>query len=299
MTREHATTAIAFADVSGSTRLFEELGDRRAREVIGGTLSELSEIVEIHEGRVVKLIGDELMATFPDAARALRATSAMQSHVTEMTAPEGVSIAIRVGVHHGDVILEEGDVYGDAVNVAARMVGMATAGQIITTRETADEVTEDMPISARSLGSLKVRGKAENMEICEVIWQEDTEDLTAMADAETRRVLKELDRTGLVLHYRDRRIEVEKASFKMGRGGLNHLVVNDSVVSRTHARIEHRNNKFFLRDHSTNGTYIRMGTDPEIFVHREEVHLHGEGEISLGQSASKEGAETIRYVCRR
>ena len=85
----------------------------------------------------------------------------------------------------------------------------------------------------------------------------------------------------------------------MGRGGLNHLVVRDSVVSRSHATIEHRNNKFFLLDHSTNGTYIRMGADREIFVHREEVHLHGEGQISLGQSVTTEGGEPIRYVCRR
>lgn len=299
MTRERTSTAIAFADVSNSTRLFERLGDRRARDVIGRVLSDLAEIAEENEGRVVKVIGDEIMVTFPRVVNALLATSAMQHHVSEKTAPEGVSLAIRVGLHHGDVILEEGDVFGDAVNVAARMVGIATAGQIITTRETADVVTDDMEISARSLGSLKVRGKAENMEICEVLWEEETEELTAMADARTREALEDVSGPGLVLRYGDERIEVERSSFKMGRGGLNHLVVKDSVVSRSHATIEHRNNKYFLLDHSTNGTYIRTGGDPEIFVHREEVHLHGEGQISMGQSASSESAEPIRYVCRR
>ncbi len=296
MARKAATLSIVFADISGSTRLYESLGDSVARELIAHCLAVMTEYIEKSGGRVIKTIGDEIMCTFPTADQAVEASIGMQEGVAE-DLPEinpntPSTMAIRVGLHHGPAILEGGDVFGDAVNVAARMAGLAKGGQIITTQDTAESLHPALRSSTRHLDRIPVKGKSEDIDIFEVIWQ--SEDVTRMATG----LLKSQDRPGqLVLNYdgREMRLDQDMPPMILGRGKKADMIINDSMASREHARIECRRGKFVLTDMSTNGTYVLTPDGPS-YLRREDIVLSGEGKITLGRDLS-EATEVVNFLC--
>ena len=289
--------AIVFADMCGSSKLFDRVGNERALHIVSHALGILSDLTAQHRGQVIKTIGDEVMATFPDATCAAEAVCAMQHAVKADRQLAEIDASIKVGLHIGDVILENGDVYGDAVNVAARMVGLAKGDQIMTTQETAERLPLALQRTTRRLGQVRVRGKALPIELCELVWQQDTEELTMIGTLPWSPDREE-EGGKLILEYgTDRRVvEAHGPSFQMGRGEGNDLVIKERGVSRTHATVEFRKGFFVLADRSTNGTYVRMGSEV-VFVHRDQTHLLKQGVISLGQTPTNDPAGVIRYRC--
>jgi adenylate cyclase len=288
--------AIVFADISGSTRLFETLGDVTARHMVSSCLELLSEVTERHGGTVIKTIGDEVMCTFPDAESAVTAACEMHEAVeeesTEMTANGPVTLRIRIGLHFGPAILEGGDVFGDAVNVAARMAAQSKAGQIITTEFTVDQLPPILKASTRFIDRAQVKGKKETIDIYEVIWQQ--EDVTRMSTA----VIMGHEVTARMLlsyHERELKIDDDRTVAVLGRSKSADVTVNESLASRQHVRIEYRRGKFFIVDQSTNGTYVRMSNGEESFLRREEMPLVGSGHISLGRSFKEDPQEVVRF----
>ena len=177
MTQSRPQT-ILFADVSGSTRLFETKGDHEARRLIANVLGALTKVCEQHGGRVIKTIGDEIMCTFPAALNGVLAACDMQRRMGRDIDFVRDSLAVRIGMHHGDALVEDdGDVYGDAVNTAARMASLAKREQVVTTAATYDSLTGKVP-EARSLGKARVSGKLLPIEIVDIVWQEDTSGMT-------------------------------------------------------------------------------------------------------------------------
>lgn len=290
--------AIVFADVSNSTRLFEERGDIEARRIIAAVLTALSEVVQRNGGTVIKTIGDEVMCTFPGAVDAIVAACGMQRRVTQDPAFLRDALGIRIGLHHGDALLENGDVYGDAVNTAARMASLAKRDQIVTTASTFRGSTSVGGMRARSLGRTRVRGKLLPIEIVDVIWQEDTSSVTMVQRA--IRVEENTDRSQtLTLRFRGQVIELAPTSppFAMGRDASNALVVDAEWVSRIHASIEYKNGHYMLADQSTNATYVQFADDEELRLHRDEVHLRKSGAVSLGQTISAGSANILYFQC--
>lgn len=287
-----SSLAILFADISGSTRLYETLGDQAALRRIALCLGMLEGVVRRCNGEVVKTIGDELLCAFPDPAAAVDAAMAMQRAILEENGP----LRIRIGLHHGEVIRENGDVFGDAVNLAARMTELAVADQVITTRASITGLPPRLAASVRFLGRTSVKGKREDVEICEIIWHNDSE-MTVMPTllpgtaARTARI-------ALTLSHAGRRLALDgqHASASIGRETGNDLVVNDPMASRRHARIELRNGKFVLTDQSTNGTYVFLG-DKMIFLHREELPLAGSGHFALGHKTPPGAPEAVTFSC--
>lgn len=291
------SATVLFADICGSTRLFEKHGDIRARQIETRVLNVLAAETGAHDGVVIKTIGDEIMSRFPDAARAVRAACAMHQALKEDAELAQLNIAVKVGLHHGPALVEDDDMFGDAVNVAARMVSLSKADQIITTRETVGYLPAEVKRMTRSLGQSRVRGKQEEMEICEVIWHDSTS-LTQMSSG-YQEVLRGLLFARLVLEYRGKKIELAPAaqSFTLGRGEKSSLVVDRELVSRSHADIEFRQGKFVLVDHSTNGTYLLLENGERFFVRREEFTLYDRGIICLGQAVAENNPDLIRYQC--
>ncbi|MFW5853704.1 MAG: adenylate/guanylate cyclase domain-containing protein [Thermodesulfobacteriota bacterium] len=299
MSYEKATMTVLFADICQSTRLFETCGDIRAREIVSRTLAPLMAITRARGGCVVKTIGDEIMCTFPDPEAAVVSACEMQHAVHKDSALAPWPIAIRIGFHQGDVLQENGDVFGDAVNLASRMVDIAKADQIITTGRTARGVSQDACGGRRDLGRMRVRGKSEPLEIIEILWHDDISVITVLNRPPLNKEI--LSFAKLVLRHRDLKIEVLETDppFTMGRGDHNRLHIDDPSVSRQHAVIEYRKNRYTLIDRSTNGTYVRMNETDPIFLHREELYLHGQGVISLGQEIEADHPELIRFKCRQ
>jgi adenylate cyclase len=295
--QEQAT--LLFADICGSTGLFERYGDLRARQIETRVLDLLAVRTINHQGTVIKTIGDEIMSCFPDAESGIGAACEMQQGIKDDLVLAELGIAIRIGLHHGPVLFENHDVFGDAVNVAARMVALAKADQIITTRETVGYLSADSRQAIRGLGRSWVRGKQNEMEIAEVIWYE-SDSLTQMSVGETQKILRNQLYARLSLDYRGRNVELAPSAqvFNIGRGPKNDLVVDRELVSRSHAVIEFRQGKFVLKDNSTNGTYLLMENGARFFVRREEFILHERGVICLGQAAFEQNPDIIQYECK-
>src|SRR5690606_8532036 len=182
--------AILFADVVGSTQLYEQLGDIKAREMVARCLDIMREATEINRGTVIKTMGDEVMATFPTPDDAMNAAKRMQERISadsELAHEQG-HVAIRIGCHFGSVVQEQRDIFGSAVHVANRMTSQAKAKQIITTLSTVQRMTGEWQSMARQIDIATVRGKADEAVLFEVLWQpeEATSMLPAMARGERR-----------------------------------------------------------------------------------------------------------------
>jgi class 3 adenylate cyclase len=289
---------ILFADVAGSTRLFETKGDVEARRLTSMVLEALAIICQQYGGRVIKTIGDEIMCTIPTALDGLLAARDMQRKMARDINFVRDSLALRIGLHYGPALEENGDVYGDAVNTAARMTSLAKREQIVTTASTVTGIGDKAP-ETRGLGRARVSGKLLPIEIVDVVWQEDTSGMTMVQSAIRLGDLQGAApaKNKLKLRHRGNLIELVEISepFLMGREASNNLPVEADWVSRTHAQIEFKRGHFMLCDRSTNATYVTIGQDPELRLHRDELHLKKSGSISMGQSATLNTHDLIHF----
>ena len=283
-----------FADVSGSTSLYENLGDQRALAAIETVLAELRKSTGLQDGRVVKTIGDEVMAVFPSVDAAMHAACDMQTRVAAIPQVNNARLAIRIGFHYGPAIEDKGDFFGDAVNTAARMAGLAKGGQIITSGHSVDALPPLLKASTREIDAFHVKGKQDEIRIFEVIWH-DSADLTAMAERDPPATTAQFLLT-LTYGVSTLTLGAEQKSASLGRDAGNELVVPDKMASRVHCKIELRRGNFFLVDQSTNGTYVTVGTDAEILLKREQIMLRGRGTICLGHTASSSDAELVSFA---
>ena len=285
--------AILFADVSGSTRLYEKLGDARALECIGLCLNIMREVTAEHGGRVVKTIGDEVMCVFPTVSAGAKAAADMQARVSMQDPAGGQRLAIRIGLQFGPVLEQADDVFGDSVNVAARMASLAKAGQIITTGESVDAMPPSMKTLTRNLDTVSVKGKEEDIAICEIIWQHG-EDLTSLA---TRMDAGPPSQIRLRLRHGGREVVFgpEQKQMTLGRDASCDLVIADRKASRQHARIERRRDKYVLIDQSSNGTHLTVHGQPEIRIRREEFVFQGRGSISFGHPYAADPTEVVVF----
>lgn len=288
--------ALLFADVSGSTRLYEVLGDARAFAAINDCLDILRKLTAAHSGRVVKTIGDEIMAVFPDAMTAVQAACEMQLVVSSRKPIDNARVAIRIGLHYGAVLESDGDVFGDTVNVAARMAEIAKAEQIITTGATVAKLPLIMRASTRTLSSLSIKGKADDIEVREVIWQE-SEEMTMMVGNTLTPPAAE-PTLKLVHQGETFVVDASRPSVTIGRDEKADIVIQDKRASRMHARVERRRDKFVFVDVSSNGSYVIVKGETEIQLRREEFVLRESGSISLGHPYVKDPTEVIEFFCQ-
>lgn len=291
-----------FADVSGSTNLFEVVGDRKAREAIAATLQALAAIVRSYDGKVVKTIGDEVMCVFSTANRAAMAACKMQERMEGDNPAKGVlgdrvTLSIRVGFHFGPTLVERGDVFGDSVNVAARMVAQAKGGQIITTDETIQLLNEDLQDNSRFVDNAPIKGKKGVIKIHELIWQAE-EDVTSIAPVSTRTAAMAPNSVALNVCYRDTQLKMTQTRPKlvMGRSPGCDLPVAEKLASREHALIELRRERFYIIDQSTNGTFVHVKDTGETFLRREEMPITASGSISLGRSFKDHPTEVVTFT---
>ncbi len=287
--------AVLFADIAGSTRLYDTLGDTQAKMLVDECIGIMRDIIGRYAGRVIKTIGDEVMCVLPDADSGHLAATDMQLKIAALPAVSDVKRAIRVGFHFGPVIEEESDVFGDTVNLAARMAGFAKGMQIITTLATVERLSPALRDSTRKIAALSVKGKGDDIEVCEVIWQ-DGEDLT-MATPSTNAPAA---RTELHLTHGGQELTLNQANATvlLGRESTCQVVLADRKASRVHARIERRQGKFLLVDQSTNGTFVTFAGEAEIALRREEMMLRSQGRITFGHSIAEASDETVDFVVR-
>jgi hypothetical protein len=214
--------------------------------------------------------------------------------LTMFASGAGLALGIHVGCHYGPVLDDAGDVYGDAVNVVARIVGVARTGQVIVTRELADRLSDRMRENVRPLGEVSVKGRREPVAILDYVW-EGSPELTAI---QWTAASGRFSRLRLASNGRECSIDASgPAVLTLGRDAGSDIVVGDREASRQHARIEKRHDAFVLVADSSNGTFVAIEDESEVRVRREELFLHGTGRIALGRSTTASGATVIELSC--
>ena len=296
-------TTVGFADLTGSTRLFESLGNVRATQTITSLTQWIGRVCEAHGGRVVKTLGDGLLAVFREGDSAIQAVVEMQrGHQDRLhDQPEAGNLRLQIGLAAGEVIEVDGDCYGDAVNVASRLSDLSGADQIWATDTVISQI--DAPregVRFRSLGAIKLRGKAVTRVVYRVDWQEEVHTWNLTQPARLELLLRQPEPTGgrIQLSWLDQRAIYEylDAPVHLGRVEEAQFVVPDQRVSRLHARIDWRNGSMVLTDLSSYGSWVRFaGSSTEVSLRRDSCVLHGDGEIALGASFDDFTAPVIGF----
>jgi adenylate cyclase len=291
--------SVVFADLVGSTGIFERLGDHTAGRFVTQLTTALAKIFEQHNGHVVKLLGDGLFVVFPEESQAVVACMAIQERLAQKPVrPGGVGrpVQMQMGIESGEVVEIEGDVYGDAVNSAARLADLAGADTILTTQRVRDALPADMHDKLRKLGPMYLRGKAEVTEVYRVEWQPERDaEATVMGVS----MFGQPPESHLELYFGSlvRHLQPRGEPITLGRSAAADVNVNDTRVSRVHATIEWRGGHYVLLDASSFGTWVYFGSQPEpVVLRRTECYLVGQGIIALGCDRNAEAAPIATFA---
>ena len=301
-------TTVVFTDLHGSTAVFEALGNARATALVTQITHWISTRCEAHGGRVVKTLGDGVLAMFPHSQSALNAVVDIQrAHSKSLAKPDKVpAMPIRIGVASGEVELVQGDCYGDAVNVASRLCDLSGPNQIWANSAALISVDEAPGVTFRVLGPINVRGRAEPCTVFQVEWREEpaTDFLTMQGELDPGMISSETDALGRELELTCMGFTKVFKAFDLpihiGRVRTAEFVVNDPRVSRHHVRFDWRNGSVVLVDVSSYGSWVRFGSAAAspVLLRREECVLHGQGELALGASFSDVSVPTVSFVVR-
>ena len=284
-----------FAGLVGMAGVAAAAGDGAAQEAVSHCVDRLGGAATSCGGRLVKTMRDRVMVLIATPDAAADAAVAMHTAVNDFPAVSAVKLGLGVSFHHGPVIQKASDVYGDTVNLAARLVEQSAQGQIITTEDTADLLSPLYRQWLRKLGRVELKGRSEVVEVCELVWRAD--DSATLVAKKRPDIVAEYVK--LKLKYRGAEVvrRREKDAIVIGREPDSGLVVDNDQVSRHHCSIERRQGKFIITETSSNGTYVTIQGAQEVLLQREELTLAKRGWLSFGQPkvAAKEAVEFICY----
>ena len=294
MSKPHHT-AIAFADIAASARLYRELGDAAASDVSRAFAARARELLPRYDGRLVKALGDGVMCAFSGAEQAVLAMGALHAAIAA-TPAEGSAIKLHTGISVGPVIAHGDDLYGTVVNVAAYLAATARAEQILVTQAVVDTLSLATAGSARAVYTTRLKGDERDSTIYEILWQVDPGEVTLRNIVRPRQAGADEGALVLVAASGTLMIDRTRPRAHLGRDGSNDLAVADPLVSRRHATIELDVVRVRLVDESANGTYVQFdGSAEEIHLVCGETLLHGSGRISLGRSLTDPLAQPIAF----
>jgi adenylate cyclase len=304
--RMGVNTTVVFTDLTGSTAVFEALGNTRATRAVTQLTQWIRTLFEERGGKVIKTLGDGVLTTFEDPAQAIQASVELQrKHQAQLLQqPLQEQLPIRVGISTGEVEVFDGDCFGDAVNVASRLCDLAGPHEIWLVSPYADATNRSMGMRFRPLGPINVRGRSEPCSVFQVEWLEDqaTDFITMQADFDShgKAAQKAQDVLGqeIRLAWKDQARVLRSFELPAQIGRIRHceFVVSDPRVSRTHARLEWRNGRIVVVDVSSYGTWIRFGSDrSDLLLRREECILYGRGQIALGASFEDEDVPVVSF----
>ncbi|HYC46011.1 MAG TPA: adenylate/guanylate cyclase domain-containing protein [Burkholderiales bacterium] len=283
-----------FADISGSSALYQKFGDATARQMVVACIETMSSVLPRFEGELVKTVGDAILCVFPTADLAALAAGEMQSAVAAARFANH-PMAIHVGVHYGRVLVEDGDVFGETVNVAAYLTAVAMRDQILTTEITEQALSPALKSSVRPIFNTVLKGSGRESIVYQVLWRPDRMEITDL-NVHSSRVIPG-DSGSLIVALGDKRIRLDRwrPNLTVGRSRDCDLVVSDRYASRQHLTIRVLQTRFYLIDHSINGTFVTLQDADEVHLLREEIPLDRSGGMCLGRSAAEQPHELITF----
>ena len=291
---------VLYADVSGSTRIYEKYGDEKARSDIDTCLQILSGIAAANGGRTVKTIGDEVMCVFLEPEKAAIAAAEMHAGLREAS-EEGRfktgSLRVKIGWHYGATDKRGDDYIGEAPVVAQQVIKLAKAEEILTTARSLESLPIELKGNVRFIDRIETEFGTGEIDVYSLPWEEDDSEMTLIGNESAQ--AGSVVHSALELSYGDQLIMMYKHNThcRIGRGEDNDLVVEGQFTSRHHAEIYYRHGRFHLSDNSTNGTLLLSADSQTQRVRREEKMLSGEGIISFGGEPSVDPHAAVKFSC--
>lgn len=288
--------AIMFADVSSSSALYKRLGNEQAKAIIDESIQFMTALTIVHEGTLVKTIGDEIMARFDKANQACEAAIAIQ--LRAIKEPHLKDLGIRIGIAFGEVLITPDDVFGDHVNNAACVAQIARANQIVITQSTVDALDPQLRRDCQMFDRINIKGDQAETVIYRLQWEHTGQNNRATMVIPLDDITGFADKFQLELQVNDTTVFLlpEQTPFAIGRDSNKaQLFIESDFASREHCHIEFRRGKYVLIDHSTNGTYVYLEEQPPIYLRREELPLQGKGFIGLGQTLAADSPWAIHF----
>ncbi|MBP9713401.1 MAG: adenylate/guanylate cyclase domain-containing protein [Sterolibacterium sp.] len=296
---------VLYADISGSQRLFHSLNEAEAMQAFERCFNRMERAISSFNGRVVKHIGEQLMAVFDTAEDAMRAACEMQVRVEKLPQVSGIRLAVGIAFHYG--IMSEGgnDSTGDTVKVASRLVKLAKGGQVLATSPTIEALPDTLRKCTLALESACVRLHGEPIPVHAIVWQTLVENGGIMEGGLARNPLTlsepiaantaDAPRLRLTHNGREFILSPEKPVATLGRDARCDLLIHNPHASRNHCRIELRRHAFILTDKSTNGTHVVPDAEPGFLLKGSEFVLIGRGSLSFGLLAERELDDIVTY----
>jgi class 3 adenylate cyclase len=285
---------VVFADIVGSTRLYETVGDSLAQTLITDLEHKIAELVIPMGGVVQQFVGDEVVFYFADVNAAVDCACQVHETAEAFSEARGVPMMMRIGLHCGPVIIVQDRMFGDTVNTAARIVGIAQGGQIIASETVVNQLKEKLRAKARHFDETKVKGKQNKIVVYDLLWRPSnvTKILRPVVPASQHI-------PSLMLRYGQARYQFESGQrdFTIGRDRANDLVIMAATASRKHARIELGRDRFIYIDISTNGSYVQTQDGEPIYIRRETLPLWGRGRIALGAPLDEGDDHIVEFEC--
>lgn len=298
---------VLFADLRGSTALFESLGNAEATSVVTHCVNALGTPVTANAGVVVKTLGDGLMAVFDHPRAALQsaigiheALDAIVSRSRERGASSGLrALRVQVALARGELVEMAGDCFGDAVNVAARLLDLASDNETLVTAEVLRDLPGELRARFRSLDRITLRGRVEPVEVHVLGGRRVAADAAATQFSGVAVPDFEPDGIRLAWGRSALAFTAHQLPVILGRSPQSTFCVDDSRVSRSHARIDWHGGSFQLTDLSYNGTYLCFNDGEIVSLRRGSCTLHGSGLIGLGSSPVDPDAATVAFEVLR
>ena len=283
--------AVLLVDVVGSTPLYESVGNAVAMDRIADWRECLCALVRLHGGEFISSKGDDVLSIFDDPAAAFSAAAQMRE-------PATLPIAFHAGLHFGPVIRAGADIYGDAVNLTARLAAIANPGEILISQSLVDRLS---PVHKDSLGFLdkvNLKGKGGSCNIYAFL-DHDRSLNTQISIGRLSKIAAQETPTcgfGVTLRYNGQSIScLDNETLTIGRSSDCSLVIDRQWVSRHHATVRVANGRVQLVERSSSGTFVSMRPGQEVLVRREDVLLLGSGTISPGLQSTSDGAQVVHF----
>lgn len=299
MSKKQPKMTVLFADVSGSARLFERLGDTEAAYAVERCVKRMERSIAGQGGRTVNVSGGELLAAFDSAEEACRAAVNMQLRVSKLPPVSGLKLTIRIGLHVGAGEADGQTINGDSVAMVKRIASMARIDQILASSPLISEFPKQTAILSRPKPDLgRVEDGANSFDLVEIDWlshDENQHKHGVTIDSTPSQFLADVDRLCIRYHGNAFLLDEKSPFLTMGRDPSSKLLIVNLKASRSHGRVERRNNSYFYIDSSTNGSYVSVGGQNEVMVRRREIELKGSGRICFGGSASDPKADFAEF----
>ena len=276
---------VLVSDITGSTALFERLPETRALEIMSEMLKQMRALIEKAGGHCVKAKGDDILSFFdhPDAA--------FQAAWSMLNASWDEGLTVHAGLYYGEILSHADDIYGNAVNTAARLASLAKPGEMLLGDICFDDLSPENRARFSPIGALPLRGKEAAVRVFSCLIT------TLVAQTVVSRPSGAAGaRTFAAFTLGDGHWQLdEDGRLTIGRAVENDILRNHPSVSRSHGEVAIRSGQLEFTDHSSTGSVVRLPDGQEITVHRRTTLLSGSGLIFVGSGTRNDPGGAIAF----